>query len=173
MGLIHIYCGNGKGKTTAALGLAVRAAGSGMKVHIVQLLKGGFTSELSILEAVPNITVERCGRNYGFLSKMSEEDKIKLAHCHDDLLLRAERLMKDGVIDMLIIDEFNAAYEYNVLNRDIADRIVFEKPKEIELILTGRRPKEKFINAADYVSEIQAVKHPFQKGIKARKGIEF
>ena len=173
MGLIHIYCGNGKGKTTAALGLAVRAAGSGMRVHMVQLLKGGFTSELSVLEAVPNITVERCDRNYGFTFKMSDEDKIKLAECHNDLLLRAENLMKNGSIDMLIIDEFNAAYEYNLLDRDIADRIVFEKPKDIELVLTGRRPQEKFVNAADYVSEIQAVKHPFQKGIKARKGIEF
>lgn len=173
MGLIHIYCGDGKGKTTAALGLAIRAAGSGLRVHIVQLLKGSFTSELNVLEKIENITIERCGKNYGFTFKMSDEDKIKLAECHNDLLLRAENLMKNGSIDMLIIDEFNAAYEYNLLDREIADRIVFDKPKDIELILTGRRPHEKFIAAADYVSEIKAVKHPFQKGIKARKGIEF
>ena len=173
MGLIHIYCGDGKGKTTAALGLAIRASGSGMRVHIVQLLKGGFTSELSVLETIPNITVERCGRNYGFTSKMSDKDKTELAQCHNDLLLHAGELMKSGSIDMLIIDEFNAAYEYNLLNRDIADRIVFEKADNIELVLTGRRPKEKFVNAADYVSEIKAVKHPFKNGIRARKGIEF
>lgn len=173
MGFIHIYCGDGKGKTTAALGLAIRAAGSGFRVHIVQLLKGGFTSELKVLEEIENITIERCGRNYGFTSKMSEDDKIELAKCHNDLLMRAENLMKSGSIDMLIIDEFNAAYEYNLLNRELADRIVFEKPNEIELVLTGRRPREKFVAAADYVSEIQSVKHPFQRGIKARKGIEF
>lgn len=173
MGLIHIYCGDGKGKTTAALGLAVRASGSGMRVHIVQLLKGGFTSELSVLEAIPNVTVERCSRNFGFTFKMSDNDKAELAKCHNGLLIRAEKLMKSGEIDMLIIDEFNAAYEYKLLDRELADRIVFEKPENIELVLTGRRPQEKFVNAADYVSEICSVKHPFKKGIAARKGIEF
>ena len=173
MGFIHIYCGDGKGKTTAALGLAIRAAGSGMRVHIVQLLKGNFTSELKIFEEISNITVERCGKNYGFTFKMSDEDKIQLSKCHNELLLHAEALMKSGNIDMLIIDEFNAAYEYNLLDRELADRIFFEKPNEIELVLTGRRPSEKFIAGADYVSEIQAVKHPFEKGIAARKGIEF
>ncbi len=173
MGLIHIYCGDGKGKTTAAIGLAVRAAGSGMRVHIVQLLKGGYTSELSILEAVPNITVARCDRNYGFSFKMNDETKNAAAKCHNELLQAAEKKMKNREIDLLILDEFNAAYEYELLDRTTADRIVFEKPDEIELVITGRRPQEKFIKAADYVSEIQPIKHPYQKGIKARKGIEF
>lgn len=173
MGLIHIYCGEGKGKTTAALGLALRASGSGMKVHIVQLLKGGFTSELISVSKIPDITIARCDRNYGFTSKMSEENKRLITECHNGLLANAEKLMKNGSIDMLILDEFNAAYEYGLLDKTLADRIVFEKNKETELILTGRRPQAKFIAAADYVSEIKAVKHPLEKGIKARKGIEF
>lgn len=173
MGLIHIYCGDGKGKTTAALGLALRAAGSGMRVQIVQLLKGSSTSELHSLARIPNITVSRPEKNYGFTFKMSEEDKRLLIECHNRLLRDAEKRIAGGEIDMLIIDEFNAAYEYDLIDREIADRIVFQKPENIELVLTGRNPQEKFIRAADYVSEIMPVKHPYTTGVQARKGIEF
>lgn len=173
MGLIHIYCGDGKGKTTAALGLALRAAGSGMRVQIVQLLKGSSTSELHSLARIPNITVSRPEKNYGFTFKMSEEDKRLLIECHNRLLRDAEKRIAGGEIDMLIIDEFNAAYEYDLIDREIADRIVFQKPENIELVLTGRNPQEKFVREADYVSEIMPVKHPYTMGIQARKGIEF
>lgn len=173
MGLIHIYCGDGKGKTTASLGLAVRAAGSGMNVHIVQLLKGSETSELNALRLLPNITVRRCDRDYGFTFNMSDENRRQLTECHNNLLLHAETLMNSSSIDMLVIDEFNAAYEYNLLDRELADRIVLQKPERTELILTGRNPQMKFIEIADYVSEINAVRHPYQSGIKARKGIEY
>jgi cob(I)alamin adenosyltransferase len=172
-GLIHIYCGDGKGKTTAALGLALRAAGSGMKVHIIQLLKGGPTSELGTLALIPNITVNRPEKNYGFTFNMSEDEKRELASCHDALLTQGEKLMNEGSIDMLIIDEFCAAYEYGLLNHEIADRIVLCKPQNIELVLTGRNPHEKIIAAADYVSEIHSLKHPYDKGISARIGIEY
>lgn len=173
MGLIHIYCGNGKGKTTAALGLALRAAGSGMKVHFVQLLKGGKTSELESLSLIPNISVDRSETNYGFTFRMSDDTKVKLIQCHNKLLRRADELMASGKIVMLIIDEFNAAYEYNLLDQNLADKIVTMKPQHIELILTGRNPQQKFMDIADYVSEIGLVKHPYLKGQKARKGIEF
>lgn len=173
MGLIHIYCGDGKGKTTAALGLALRAAGSGMRVHIVQLLKGSETSELKTLALIPNITIRRCDKNYGFTFNMSEVDKMKLTACHNKLLLQAEELMHGGDADMLIIDEFNATYEYGLLDRELADRIVLQKADSTELVLTGRNPDKKFIDAADYVSEIASVKHPYRRGITARKGIEF
>lgn len=173
MGLIHIYCGDGKGKTTAAVGLAVRAAGSGMKVYIVQLLKGADTSELSTLKLIPNITVARCDKNYGFTFGMSEENKQRMTECHDRLLTDAVNAVKSGEYGMLIIDEFNAAYEYGYLDRDLADRIVLQKPGFLELVLTGRDPQRKFIDAADYVSEIRSVKHPYDKGITARKGIEY
>lgn len=171
-GLMHIYCGNGKGKTTAAFGLALRAAGSGMRVHIVQLMKGSFTSELNSLKLIPQITVERCDENYGFVFNMSEENKQKLIACHNRILSNAQQLMNDGV-DMLIIDEFNAAYEYELMDRSLADCIVFDRPENVELVLTGRNPHRKFIDAADYVSEIAAVKHPFEKGVSGRRGIEY
>ncbi len=170
--MLHIYCGDGKGKTTAALGLAVRAAGSGMRVHIAQLLKGSDTSELKALRLIPGITVARCERDYGFTFNMSSRDKLELTKCHNSLLADAKRLMEQGT-DMLIIDEFFAAYNYGLLDCSIADRLVFGRPSNAELILTGRNPSEKFIAAADYVSEINAVKHPYSTGTAARRGIEY
>lgn len=173
MGLIHIYCGDGKGKTTASLGLALRAAGSGMKVHFVQLLKGGKTSELESLQLIPNITVDRSDKNFGFTFHMTEDTKQQVILYHNQLLKKAEELMKSGAVQLIVIDEFNAAYEYELLDRELADRLVFSKPEHTELVLTGRNPQQKFVNIADYVSEIKAVKHPYSKGQKARKGIEF
>ena len=105
MGLIHIYCGDGKGKTTAAFGLALRAAGSGMKVHIVQLMKGNETSELNSLEKLDGITLSRCDKNYGFTFRMTEQERNEITLCHNRLLNEAYDLMQSGSIDMLIIDE--------------------------------------------------------------------
>jgi cob(I)alamin adenosyltransferase len=173
MGLIHIYCGDGKGKTTSALGLALRAVGSGMRVHIVQFLKGNETSELVALRQLENISIERCDRNYGFTFSMSSEDKFQLVQCHNRLLNHAIELVSTQAIDLLILDEFNVAYEKQLLDVTLADSLIFNKPDYLELVLTGRNPQSKFISVADYVSEIHAVKHPFSKGIQARKGIEY
>ncbi len=171
MGLIHIYCGDGKGKTTAALGLAVRAAGAGMRVHIVQLMKGRFSSELNSLPIIPGITVERCDRDYGFPAKMTEADRAGITLCHNGLLRRAETLLPER--DMLILDEFNSAYRHGLIDRELAGRLVLQKPPELELVLTGRGPDAAFLAAADYVSEINAIKHPYHGGISARLGIEY
>jgi len=173
MGLIHIYYGDGKGKTSAAIGLAIRAVGSGMKVHFVQLLKGNETSELNTLKLIPDITVARCTEDYGFTFGMNDEDKINITNEHNRILSEAISLADGGSIDMLIIDEFNAAYQYGLLDKELAEKLVLNKPENLELVLTGRNPDQKFIDAADYVSEIKAVKHPFKNGISARRGIEF
>lgn len=173
MGLIHIYCGDGKGKTTASIGLAIRAAGSGMKVRFIQLLKGNETSELEVLKRVGNISIDRCKKDYGFTFCMSEQEKNIIKQNHDEILKRALNDISANNIDMLIIDEFNAAYQYDLIDKDIAREIIFNKPENLELIITGRNPAEEFVAVADYVSEIKACKHPFEKGIKARKGIEF
>ncbi len=173
MGLIHIYCGDGKGKTTAALGLALRAAGSGMNVHIVQFLKGTPTSELETLKKIPNITIERCDRNYGFSFSMSAEDKKEITACHDRLLKEAVMLAESGRIDLLIFDEFNAAYRLGLMDCSMAREFVLNKPAGLELVLTGRKPDPVFVEAADYVSEIRGVKHPYKQKIPARRGIEF
>lgn len=172
-GLIHIYCGDGKGKTTAALGLALRAAGAGKRVHIVQLLKGNPTSELNSLTLIPNIIVDRPEKNFGFTFNMTEEQKSELTDIHNRLLSAAFRKMDCGETDLLIIDEFFAAYNKKLLDRSLAEKIVFEKAIACELVLTGREPEKKFIDSADYVSEIKCVKHPYENGIEARKGIEY
>ena len=173
MGLLHIYCGDGKGKTTAAVGLAVRAAGAGMRVHIIQLLKGSDSAEISVLRSIPGITLERCDRNYGFVWNMTDDDKKNITECHNALLDKGYSLARSGDIDMLIIDEFNAAYSHGLLDRTKAEKFLTEKPGNAELIITGRNPAEIVLDSADYVSEIKCVKHPYTKGINARRGIEF
>lgn len=173
MGLMHIYCGDGKGKTTAALGLAVRAAGAGMRVHIIQLLKGSDTAELSVLRNIPGITLERCEKNYGFVWNMSDDDKAGITECHNSMLEKGYSMVRSGEVDMLIIDEFNAAYRHGLLDRLKAERFLTEKPGNAELVITGREPAEIFVDCADYVSEIKCVKHPYSRGINARRGIEY
>ncbi|MCM1578990.1 MAG: cob(I)yrinic acid a,c-diamide adenosyltransferase [Ruminococcus sp.] len=169
MGLLHIYCGDGKGKTTAAAGLAVRAAGAGMKVCFVQLMKGGYTSELAPLGSIEGIEIMRCDREYGFFKNMTDEDKISISRCHNELLERAF----SGNFDMIILDEFNSAYSYGLLDKITAEKLVFGGRENAEIILTGRGPGEPFLNKADYISQIKCLKHPYEKGIPARKGIEF
>lgn len=169
--MLEIYCGDGKGKTTASIGLALRCAGNGMKVHIVQFMKGTKTGEIEALKHIPEITVSRCDKNYGFLNNMDDNLKKAITDCHNNLLSQAEKIV--GEVDMLIFDEFNSAYEYNLLDREKAKKIILENYKEKEIVLTGRNPSEEFTDIADYISEIKAVKHPYNSGVSARKGIEY
>ena len=169
--MLQIYCGDGKGKTTAALGLALRAAGAGMRVHIVQLMKGRPTSELTALSKIPEITVSRLDRDYGFPANMSTDDKAAVTERHNGMLREAAELLP--AIDILLLDEFNSAYRHGLLDRELADALVLGNTCAAELVLTGRRPAEKFLDAADYISEINAVRHPFTKGTTARRGIEY
>lgn len=169
MGLMHIYCGDGKGKTTAALGLAVRAAGAGMRVCFLQFMKGGETAELNVLELIPGIKVIRCDRQYPFFSNMSEAEKAEIGVCHDRLLEEAFV----GGSDMIVLDEFNFAYKVGLMNTSRAKELIVNGRENAEIILTGRDPDVEFVRLADYVSEIKCVKHPFEKGIAARKGIEY
>ena len=171
--MLQIYCGDGKGKTTAALGLAMRAAGNGMRVHFVQFLKGAPTSELEILKKIPEITVLRCDRDYGFTFQMNDETKARLTERHNQMLSEAMGNVYQGKTDMLVLDEFFAAYHCNLFDRELATRLVFGIHNKTELVLTGRNPEPQFIELADYVSEIKAIKHPYQNGISARAGIEY
>ena len=170
--MLHIYCGDGKGKTTAAVGLAVRGAGAGMRVRFVQFMKGAHTSELSVLENVSGLELRRCDRDYGFFKTMSERDRLDITRCHDELLRFAFSL-GDPEPRMIILDEFCAAYAHGLMDRELAERLVLENKEGAEVVLTGRGPAEVFVGAADYISEIQCVRHPFGRGISARKGVEF
>ncbi len=166
--MIQIYCGDGKGKTTAAIGLAVRAAGAGIPVCFAQLMKGNQTSEIALLSDIGNITVVRPTKNFGFFKDMTNEDKAELSEIHNELL---KRVFSENY-KMIILDEFNSAYSYNLLDRALSRELILNSPDK-EIILTGRDPDGIFLEKADYISEIKCVRHPYQKGISARKGIEF
>ncbi len=173
MGYLHIYCGDGKGKTTAALGLALRAAGADKVVHIIQLMKGGETSELNSLRLIKNITTARCDRAYCFFNSMTDTDKAEITACHNKLIAEGFSLVKENKADMLIIDEFCSAYNFGLLDRKTAEEFLLNRSYPAEIVITGRNPAEIFVNSADYVSEIACVKHPYTKNISARKGIEY
>ena len=171
MGLVHIYCGDGKGKTSAAVGLAVRAAGSGLRVGIVRFLKTDRSGEVSILKTIPGIRILPCEREFGFVPSMDEKTRREAAEYNLGQFRRAVEL--SGQLDLLILDEILAAVNYGMVPEQEVLSLMKERPEHLELVLTGRGPKAGFLELADYVSEIKKIKHPFDEGILARKGIEY
>jgi cob(I)alamin adenosyltransferase len=167
--MIHIYTGDGKGKTTAALGLALRAAGRGKKVVIAQFMKGADTGELRSLSLLPGITVLRNKEHYGFFNRVGAETQLQITEDNNNILAEALGLPWD----MLALDEVFSAYSMGALDRSAVDKLVLQKNEGRELILTGRNPPQHIIDAADYVSEIRKIKHPYDLGVKAREGIEY
>lgn len=172
-GLIHIYCGDGKGKTSAAIGLAVRAAGCGKKVLFARFLKNEESGELKILDAVPEVTVIHLERSYGFFNTLSDGEKQEVRQLYGTLWNSIAKIITESDYDILIMDEFMAAYRYGLIPQEEAIKFLRKKPKCLEVVLTGRDPDEKLVELADYVSEIRKVKHPFDRGIMARRGIEY
>lgn len=171
--MIHVYCGDGKGKTTCALGLAIRAAGAGMNVVIVQFLKGSHTCELDSLKKLPNITVLRNEKDYGFVNNMTAEQLEQVTSEHNKNLDEALKLIATGKCDMLILDEVTYVYEIGLADKTKIDHLLTDTPDGLELVITGRNPNKLFIDNADYMTEMKQIKHPFEKGISARKGIEY
>lgn len=171
IGLIHIYCGDGKGKTTASLGLAARCAGRKNQVLIVQFLKSQDSGELHTLGKTLGITFLRSEETFGFYDE-TDEQKEKRRMIHDELLVKAINRCREGKVDLLILDEAIGSYNYDLLDRDLLLEFLRSKPNNLEVVLTGRGPTEELIELADYVSEIKKVKHPYDKGINARTGIE-
>ncbi|MBO6301808.1 MAG: cob(I)yrinic acid a,c-diamide adenosyltransferase [Ruminiclostridium sp.] len=167
--MLQIYCGEGKGKTTASVGLAVRMAGAGRKVAFVQFMKGGYTSELSSLEKISGIDIMRCDRDYGFFNTLSDTDKAELTACHNALL----EMAFSGGYNGVILDELNFAFGHSLMDCERAEKLILEAKDSIEVVITGRSPAEVFVEAADYISEIKCVRHPYQKGVSAREGIEY
>lgn len=167
--MIHIYTGDGKGKTTAALGLALRAAGRGKKVVIVQFMKGADTGELRSLSLLPGVTVLRNKKHYGFFNRVGAETQSLIIEDNNSSLEEALGLPWD----LLVLDEVFSAYSAGALDRKAIDSLVLEKNENRELVLTGRNPPQHIVDAADYVSEIRKIKHPYDRGVQAREGIEY
>ena len=168
-GLIQVYTGDGKGKTTAALGLALRAAGAGLKVFIGQFLKGAEYSEIKALrQLAPGIEIKQYGRRCFIKDKPDEED-IRLAQ---NGLVEMDSVIQSGDYDLVILDEANIAVYYNLFSVDELLKVVQNRPKQVEIVITGRNADSRIIAAADLVTEMREIKHYYQKGIAARLGIE-
>lgn len=167
--MIHIYTGDGKGKTTAAFGLALRAAGNGLKVYIAQFLKTGNSGEVNAVKGIKNIKVEQFGSGC-FIKKIPTKKDIELAKVS---LEKIRKIVAKGIYDMIVLDEVSVALHFKLLElKDVAS-LIKSTPKKIELILTGRHAHPQILKMADLVSEIKEIKHYFKKGVSARKGIEY
>jgi cob(I)alamin adenosyltransferase len=169
-GLVQLYTGNGKGKTTAALGLGLRAAGHGFVVYMIQFMKGQINyGELEAVKLLPNFTIRQFGRP-DFVDKSNPDPiDIKLAQ---EALTHAKIIIEEGKVDFLILDEVNIALDFGLILVDEVIQLIKSRPATMELILTGRYAPQALIDVADLVSEVREVKHPYQKGIAARKGVE-
>lgn len=171
-GLIHIYHGNGKGKTTSGIGLCIRAAGANLKVLIYQFLKDNDSSERKILSNIPGITLEEGKEKIKFIFKMSQEEKNKAAIFYGEEFERISKKAEEEAFDVLFFDEILHLINYGLLEEERVITFLENKPEKLEVIMTGYEPSKRLLELGDYVSCIQKEKHPFDKGISARKGIE-
>ena len=168
-GFIQVYTGDGKGKTTAALGLAVRAAGAGLRVFIAQFMKGREYSELISLERFRDlITVKQYGRR-SFIEDKPDVDDIR---CAAEGLREVRETLISGACDLVILDEANVAVHFGLFTVDDLLDVMEAKPGHVELVITGRRADPRVIEKADLVTEMVEVKHYYSRGVKARRGIE-
>ena len=169
-GCVHIYCGDGKGKTTCSMGHSIRAAGNGKKVLLHQFLKDNSSSERYVIDKIPNITVVPGKKMDKFTFQMNEEEKA-LLHEQNDAMF--ERLVKEAAAyDMLVLDESVYAMSMGLLTEEKVIDFLKNRPEKLEVVLTGRNPSEALKEQADYISEICKIKHPFDEGLGSRQGIE-
>ena len=172
-GMVQIYTGNGKGKTTAAIGLSVRAACAGMRVYFGQFMKGSEYSELSLPEYFPaHVTLEQYGSPKLLCrgEEPSEDDRDRAARG----LGLIEEALGSGLYDIVVADELNVAVHMGLLDESMALSVILGRPEAVELVITGRYAPASFIEAADLVTEMRDIRHYYDTlGLKARKGIEF
>lgn len=167
-GLVHLYWGNGKGKTTAAMGVALRSLAAGKRVVIVQFLKGRESGEVTLLSQL-GAKIFRGKAGQKFVFQMTEQEKAETRKTQEENLLAALREPSD----LLILDEACAALKLSMVDEALLKRAVLEKPESQELILTGREPADWMEEAADYSTEMHCWRHPYEKGITAREGVEY
>jgi cob(I)alamin adenosyltransferase len=170
-GLVEVFTGDGKGKTSAAMGIALRALGQKLRVHIIFFMKGNYPySEKQALAQLPNISFSSYGQDY-FVDpnnvKPEEKEQARKG------LNKAIEVTNSGKYDVVILDEINLAVSWKLLDIDDVLKLIKNKPKNVELILTGRNADPKLIEVADLVTDMVKVKHPYDKGISARAGIDY
>lgn len=199
--MIQLYTGDGKGKTTAAVGQAVRAAGSGYRVIFCQFMKGGETGELEVLKELSQVEIYRCEREFPFFNAMTDRDKEEITEIHNaiirNIIRRFDGLNNTGNISvngsgaaglMVVLDEITYPLNWGLIDvslfKDLVGKMKAlyngrsgdsgeESLSRIELVLTGREPDRFILENADYITEMKKLRHPFDRGIQARKGIEY
>jgi cob(I)alamin adenosyltransferase len=170
-GMVQVYTGNGKGKTTAALGLALRAAGHGLRVYVIQFMKGGpYYGELAALRHQPNITLVQFGRAE-FVSRQNPDPED--VHQAEEALRHGLDVLRKGQYDVVILDEINVALDFKLIPLEQVLALLEARPPHVELVLTGRGAHPQVLARADLVTEMVEVKHPYSTGIQGRKGIEY
>ncbi|MBI3291125.1 cob(I)yrinic acid a,c-diamide adenosyltransferase [Candidatus Falkowbacteria bacterium] len=168
LGKIHVYTGGGKGKTTSSFGLALRAIGAGYKVYIIQFLKGQNYSELKTLRRMSGLSFRRFGQK-SFIHKIAgPKDKVLAQQG----LKWAGQIVISGKYDLVVLDEIFVALFFKLIKESDIVNLIKKKPAVVELVLTGRYAPPKIIKLADYVTEMKEIKHPFKRGLMARRGIE-
>lgn len=171
-GCIHIYEGDGKGKTTAAVGLAIRCAGSGQKVLFTQFLKGNHSSEIDALERLPGIIVYENEKEFGFAFNMDTHEKLDAKTYYRDHFREAIYFAKREKVRLLVLDELLDVYNLNMVDQEEVLQFLRTRPEEMEVVLTGRNPAAELVHMGDYVTHMGKVKHPYDWGLMAREGIE-
>lgn len=170
-GMIQVYTGDGKGKTTAALGLACRAVGHGYKVLIIQFMKGHIDyGELETARLLAlYLTIKPMGRGCRISRENPDSEDVKLCH---EAMLYAQRAIVGGEYDIVVLDEINVAIDLGLVRKEEVLTLLDERPLHVELILTGRHAAQEIIERADLVTEMKEIKHYYRKGVKSRTGIE-
>ena len=172
-GLIHIYCGDGKGKTTAAIGLIVRAAGHGRRVMLVQFLKSGLSGEIIPLKQLDGVRVIAGQITAKFSNQMNEQERAETLQLHQQHLQQAVAAAVAGELDLLVMDEAMGAITAGLLSKDDLLEFLRHNPKNLEVVLTGRNPSDDIMELADYISEMKCLRHPYERGFPPREGVEY
>ena len=170
-GLVEIFTGSGKGKTSTALGMVLRALGHGLRVHIIFFMKGDYPyGERTILPHLPNVSFQSFGHEHFVDPQNVKAEEREQA---GEALQAASAAIASGKYDLVVLDEVNVAVAWKLIEVEDLLKLIDEKPQNVELILTGRHADQRLIERADLVTEMVEVKHPYQRGIKSRKGIEY
>jgi len=170
-GLLIVFTGNGKGKTTAALGMALRAAGHGLRTLILQFIKGGWRyGELDALQRFPEITIHPLGTGFTWKKESLEEDR-RLA---EEGWERAASAIREGAHDLIVLDELSIVLHYGLLSVETVLNVLSNRPPTLHVAVTGRNAPSSLLDIADLVTEMRQIKHPYHdQGVKAQKGVEF
>jgi len=171
-GLVHAYIGDGKGKTTAAVGLVIRALGRGLKVAVFHFMKNGDSGEVKILKEINKDNVYCLNSSGKFTWTMSVSDTDKIKKETENGLDIVKTIIEKQAADLIISDEILDAVENKIIDERKLTDIIYNKPDSIELVMTGRKVSEKILVLSDYVTEMKKIKHPFDRNIKSREGIE-